>query len=173
MIKANELRKGSKFLSAFGNIETVLSIIDNTDRGKIKIVSREEIESGKFGYVSAEHLEMYESVIECYENRNQYKPCEISGIILTDELLIKMGATKEPFTFSFDISSYKKVVYKRLMIDLNQSIVCIREGQLLNNRMSDEVMVLKNNQQKGVFVHELQNIYFSIMNKELTTINLL
>lgn len=36
MIKGKELRRGNKFVSLFGNTETVLSILDNTNNGKIK-----------------------------------------------------------------------------------------------------------------------------------------
>lgn len=69
MIKANELRQGNLFLG-MGMIQTVLEIIDNTDRGRIN----------QYGY---------EVLIVPKENKNQYKPIEIEGINITEEWLMK------------------------------------------------------------------------------------
>lgn len=70
MIQGNDLKQGNKFNSPFGNVETVLEIIDNTGRGKIN----------QYGY---------EVLIVPCENGNQYKPIEIEGIPITEEWLLK------------------------------------------------------------------------------------
>lgn len=93
MIRAQELRIGNKFKSIFGNTETVLSIIDNTDKGKIKVCA--DCSDDVPHYKSENHREAYSHLILCYENGNQYKPCEISGEPLTEEWLLNMGFEKD------------------------------------------------------------------------------
>jgi hypothetical protein len=83
MIQANELRIGNKFLGIAG-VQTVLDISDNTDRNTLV-------------YNSDLHKAMYSHLITVVENRNQYKPCEMDGIPLTPEILVKAGFNIAPY----------------------------------------------------------------------------
>ncbi len=95
MLKAIELKVGNKFKSCYGNVQTVKSIIDNSDGGKIKVLSKEDYDSGKIGYASENHRLMYSHLILCEENGNQYKPCEIEGEPITEEWLDRFGWVKD------------------------------------------------------------------------------
>lgn len=143
MIKANELRIGNKLLSPFGKIETVLDLQDNTDRGKIV-------------FVDDEHRRMYSHIITVNENRNQYKPCEISGVDLSPEILEKCGFEYEDMG---DESPYERWVckeYTELWVwNFNDKewVFCLGDGF----------------QQDGFhYLHQLQNLYYFLVGEELT-----
>lgn len=159
MIKATELRIGNKFMSPFGKIETVLSVIDNTDRGKIKVLSKEELESGKIGYVSQEHMEQYSHLILCEENENQYKPIEISGIPLTQERVVGFG---------FKDGGQSSLIYS--VFKISKSAVGGYDVHVGNGfttiTKQDTRIHLR-------YVHEFQNLYFDISKTQLNTNNLI
>lgn len=100
MIKANELRIGNVFRGV-GGVQTVLSLEENTDRGRCN-------------YSSDEHRSMYSHLILCHQNCNQYKPFEIDPIPLTEEILLKCGFEKAKvntiinayISFSFYLTIY-------------------------------------------------------------------
>lgn len=94
MIKANELRIGN-FFKGVGGIQTVLSLEENTDRGRCN-------------YSSEEHRLMYSHLILCHQNGNQYKPFEIEPIGLNEEILKKCG-----FVYRIEFSNtYKWHLYE-------------------------------------------------------------
>ncbi len=136
MIPATDLRIGNKFKSIFGNTETVLSIIDNTNNGKIKVLTPEEYKAGNPGYASEAHRLQYSHLILCEENGNQYKPLEISGVQLTNEWLIKGG---------WDKKSAAGLYFK-----LNCCIWYENKKYKYSNHDSEVIID---------FVHELQNLH--------------
>jgi len=147
MIKASELRIGNKFLSSFGNIETVCSIIENTNKGKIKVWH--DAPANVAHFVSENHREMYSHLILCWENGNQYKPFEIKGIRLTEEKIIKYG-------FSFlKRKSGTQGVYTNGKMNL-----CISN----NSNVYRANILLP-------YVHTLQNLYFALTTQELNANN--
>jgi hypothetical protein len=79
MIPVTELRIGNKFHMIESTlVQTVLEIMDNTNRGKIE-------------YNSDHHKACYSHLIMVEENRNQYKPIEMDGIPITQGYLLKYG----------------------------------------------------------------------------------
>lgn len=88
------------------------------------------------------------------------------GISLTEEWLLKFNFKKEPLTHSINIS-YFDTELKLLCVDLNQGIL-IRNGNLKDNRMKDELIPIFNTDKSGAIqVHQLQNLYFALTGKEL------
>lgn len=162
MIYAIDLRAGNKFRSTFGKAETVLSVIDNTNNGKIRVLTKDEYEAGVTpGYASEMHRDMYSHLILCKENGNQYKPCEISGEPLTEEWLIKFGAhmvDEGEFHKDWKVGSpiRIKVRYKK---DTQKYLIAVWDGDQ-NDEMDCAIIWLD-------FVHELQNAYRLIMRAEL------
>ena len=137
MIHVLELKIGNKFLSAFGQVETVLSIVDHTDRGRLKVLSEEEYDSGKIGYASENHRDMYSHLILCQENGNQYKPCEITGVPINEKCLNKLE---------------DEII-----------IWCQPEIAFVSICKKDYEIPTKNIK----YLHQLQNLYFSLTGKEL------
>ena len=149
MINANELRRGNKFQSFDGAmIQTVFEIIDNTDRGRIK----------QHGY---------EVLITPEENRNQYKPCEIEPIKLTEEWHNKFGCYKNGFiSFEYKINERKKIIF-------SGDYIYLRDIQDMSNieSVGDDICVLWNNdiRRRCIYVHEWQNLYYALTGLELQT----
>jgi len=162
MLKASSLRVGNKFKSCFGQVQTVLSIIDNTRKGEIKVCA--DCPDDVPHFKSENHRDMYSHLILCEENGNQYKPFEIEGEPLTEEWLIR-------FRFHKD----------------NYGIKCKTKDDTYTSKSKAELWT-KRCKQKGVwvydisigegfgettpvcfikYVHELQNLYFAITGKEL------
>lgn len=146
MIKANELRIGNKFLSIFGNEETVLSIIDNTSNGKIKIDPNGDNNMPHFK--SQQHKDMYSHLILCEENGNQYKPCEIRGVPLKELHLIAFGLEGKSNQY-YLLPSYD------ILINCSHS----------NHQFCIEITEHKHIELK--YVHQLQNICFHLTDHEL------
>ena len=148
MIDIHQLRVGNKF--RFGTmIQTVLEIVDNTDRGKVNFNSEQQ----RAGY---SHL------ILCEENKNQYKPIEIDGIPITPEALEKLG---------FEVSDYEEDnVYYQLDPD-DEGIgfgVSIRQGVLRLYRYDGNVvMTLICDEPHFQFVHHLQNLFLDLKGHQL------
>lgn len=94
MIIAQELRIGNVF-RGIGGIQTVLSLEENTDRGRCN-------------YSSEEHRLMYSHLILCHQNGNQYKPFEIEPVILDEEVLLKCGFKKLCNEFSYKGTCFEK-----------------------------------------------------------------
>ena len=110
------------------------------------------------------------------EGYSFYAPAIVSGITslpnkpipLTEEWLVKFGAEKEPMTCSFNISRFNSE-YKRLIINVSNKMIAIRNGDLSNSRGKDELIVIFNGDVDGdLFVHTLQNLYFALTGEELT-----
>jgi len=97
MILAQELRIGNVF-RGIGGIQTVLSLEENTERGRCN-------------YSSEQHRLMYSHLILCHQNGNQYKPFEIEPIKLTDEILINLKFNKKS-DFEYRISALKFRIYR-------------------------------------------------------------
>ena len=154
MVKAIELRVGNKFKSCFGQVQTVLSIIDNTDKGRIKVLPPEEYKEGVIGFASEHHKAQYSHLILCEENGNQYKPCEIEGEPLTSEWLDRFGFTNEPFN-SLYIGKKVNNQYFTLYTEDKINYYFFYE--------SDGVKMKR----KVEYVHRLQNIYLDFTEEEL------
>lgn len=138
MIKANELRIGNYF-KGIGGVQTVLSLEENTDRGRLN-------------YSSEQHRLMYSHLILCHQNGNQYKPFEIEGILLTEEILLKCGFQKVNTVYQVSIG--KSNVFHLIVADdicivgLNGPFGLVNQGSLS-------------------FLHQLQNLYFALTGKDL------
>jgi hypothetical protein len=137
MIKATELRIGNVF-RGIGGIQTVLSLEENTDRGKCN-------------YSSEHHRFMYSHLILCHQNGNQYKPFEIEPIHLTEEILLKCGFEK--------CHNYLKLNYS----DSSQDYILYDHYKNDFLFMGSHARVLF----KIKSLHELQNLYFALTGKEL------
>lgn len=140
MIKPTELRIGNKFLGA-GMVQTVFEIIDNTDRGKIK-------------------QEGYEKLITCEENKNQYKPVECEGILLTEEWLVNFGFEKGNNKIINDHFFSKSFHRSLICVNPENGVLVLNNDNSLN---SDDIKL-------GIevkYVHQLQNLYYALTNKEL------
>lgn len=154
MLPASELRIGNKIKSIFGNVETVSSIIDNTNRGKIKVCA--DCPDNIPHFKSEQHRLMYSHLILVEENGNQYKPCEIEGEPITKEWL---DNPKNGFINIF--GSWEKLDNRDFMLERTFSMskhvgfnaVTITTGEKF-------VPVFK-------YIHELQNFYFAKTKKEL------
>ena len=156
MLEASALRVGNKFKSSFGNIETVLSIIDNTDKGKIKVCA--DCPDNVPHFKSEQHRLMYSHLILCEENGNQYKPCEIEGEPLTEEWLVSLGFNKH---LSYWIETSEG---KQLSVAWNDVGVWYAFFRNINKGKADDLVCLRSDLK---FVHELQNLFFFISGKEL------
>lgn len=137
MIKTEELRIGNKF-NGMGMIQTVFEIIDNSDKGKIE-------------YVSEFQKEGYKYLITCVENGNQYKPIEINPIPLTEKILIKSGFKRLGKDGNFYYGELNEFMEREIYLFLaNDGIICYK----------DYKHPIKS-------VHQLQNLYRALTNKEL------
>lgn len=160
MIKANELRVGNKYVSCFGNIETVLSIVDNTDKGRIKVCT-DCHEKQQIHYKSEQHREMYSHLILCWENGNAYKPCEISGVPLTAEWLEKLGFSDKEYKDGY------------IGIDVNNTDFTLTKPNPGSNSITEKNYTFHctyGGWPRYIafeYVHELQNFFFAIHGKEL------
>lgn len=142
MIKANELRIGNFFIG-IGGVQTVLSLEENTNRGKCN-------------YSSEEHRLMYSHLILCHQNGNQYKPFEIEPIPLTEGILLKVGFLKDN-NYS---GLHSKIGALEIKIRFNSKIAyCEIGGIYFGDRFK--------------YLHELQNIWYSISGQELNTAGLI
>lgn len=149
MLRASELRVGNKFKSCFGNVQTVLSIIDNTDKGRIKVCA--DCPDDVPHFKSEQHRLMYSHLILCEENGNQYKPCEIEGEPLTEEWLVRFGWFKEG-----NIGVY----YHK---DFNYQIFASPDNKYF-------LLVATNKNIELKYVHKLQNLIFANTDKEMILI---
>ncbi len=137
MILAQHLRIGNKFHGIAG-VQTVFSIEDNTSRGTCE-------------YRDEKHKLMYSHLILCEENGNQYKPCEIDGILLTNQLLKSYG---------FIDRDYFRIITSHIKIRLGTEA---GESSALWFWTGNEwacICRLK-------YLHELQNKFFSLTDTEL------
>jgi len=159
MILASDLRVGNKFRGVAG-VQTVLSIEDNTNRNTLT-------------YVDENHKLMYSHLILCLENENQYKPCEIEGIELTDEILMQygfIGGGLHSFTGMYLECSDHPRIYKHISINYNndksypQYYAFMREGRKDEPRESDGVVCLRSDLR---YLHQLQNLFYTINGTEL------
>ncbi len=150
MLKAIELRVGNKFKSCFGQVQTVLSIIDNTDKGRIKVLPPEEYKEGKIGFASEHHKAQYSHLILCEENGNQYKPFEIEGEPITEEWLDRFGWVKDGDYYN----------YGDWTILLKGSLP--EHDGLFYNRKNDAKLF-----PKMKYVHKLQNFILDNTEKEM------
>lgn len=161
MIEAKKLRIGNKFLSPFDAIETVVSILDNTDRGKIKVLPPEEIAAGKIGYASEDHRKKYSHIIMCEENGNQYKPFEISGIPLTEEWLLKMGFSNKDYKPGYIGIDFKNTDFVLTYPSEDQED--FRKNFYFEFKYGGWPRLIQ-----FATVHELQNFFFALTEEELT-----
>jgi hypothetical protein len=151
MLAAAELRVGNKFKSCFGNVQTVLSIIDNTDGGKIKVCA--DCPDNVPHYKSEKHRLMYSHLILCEENGNQYKPCEIEGEPLTEEWLISFGFIKE---------KNKNIAWDYTDIKTGWFTISERDGFYKFCNIRDLIG------KQFHYVHQLQNLYFCLTGNDLS-----
>jgi hypothetical protein len=162
MLNASSLRVGNKFKSCFGNVQTVLSIIDNTNKGEIKVCA--DCPDSVPHFKNEEHRLMYSHLILCEENGNQYKPCEIEGEPLTEEWLIKFGFYRGA------LDMHKLYYHKKINVRGYEEDFCIsfyRDGYFMYCNGNEQNSSYKTK----YFVHELQNLYFSLTGEELILIN--
>lgn len=80
---------------------------------------------------------------------------DLSGVPLTKELIFKYG-----FEWIIYYQANHKVGFK---FDLNESY---KGGYSLSTFKKEVILV-----EKMEYLHQLQNVYFSLMNKELTEVN--
>lgn len=120
-----------------GMVQTVFEIIDNSDRGKLE-------------YVSDFQKEGYKYLITCVENGNQYKPIEINPIPLTVKILIKSGFKRlGDGTFYYG--------------ELNE----FNKRDIYLFRVAKHGICYNDYQHPIKSVHQLQNLYRALNNKEL------
>jgi len=143
MIKANELRIGNKFHGA-GMDQTVFEIHDNTDRGRIK-------------------QEGYEQLIMCVENKNQYKPVEISPISLNHEWMLKLGFEAIKNESYINGIEYCLKVDKEGDTQFNGIGTHEKNGDLVVNVLCRGNYVCNTLD----YVHQIQNLYFTLKREEL------
>jgi hypothetical protein len=146
MVKATEFKIGNKFLSCFERVETVLSIVDNTDKGRIKVCANCPDSTPHFK--SDNHRDMYSHLILCWENGNQYKPCEVNGVPLSTQWMEDFGfekTTRDGEEFWIKDDSF--LVFEE------------EPGKFFAFMAVGEIKI--------EFVHTLQNMY-SLTGKELT-----
>lgn len=129
MIKANELRRGNLF-DGMGMTQTVFEIIDNTNRGEIKVLKEQPTGRHPAYFVSEQHKERYEVVVTVLENKNQYKPCEMNGIILTEDWLRKLGFEFNDGTFHFVCNSGDTDCKLQYVHQLQNLYICITGNEL-------------------------------------------
>jgi hypothetical protein len=158
MITPQELRIGNKFASFGGKmIQTVLEILDNTNRGKIQ-------------FQSAEHKAMYSHLILCVENGNQYKPFEIEGIPLTEEWLIRFGLKKWGRDDVPRTLSYQHEEFESFQI-FPANVFCDFTGYGFMWYKPDADAKGESAQFKLQYVHQLQNLFFIFNGQELTLLS--
>jgi hypothetical protein len=154
MILAKELMEGNKFLSIFGNIETVASIIENTNKGKIT------------SYISEQHRLMYSHLIVPWENGNQYKPCEIDPVPLTPEILEKCGFEKHKPSYASGVIGWYKSEYIS-----SEDEHFVEHGK--EDGMWEYFIALFAFGNDGCvsvsmkYLHQLQNLYYALTQTEL------
>ncbi len=146
MIYAEELRVGNKFFAEAGGIGTVLSISDNTDRGKC-------------AYLSDGHRRAYSHIIECVESRNQYKPCEIEPIALTPEIFQQLGfeLLDREYHSTFETDFCRFYFHKE---DSTRNSCVIHGVEILPIDLIPDKL------------HRLQNLFFALSGKELGVANI-
>lgn len=160
MLNASALRVGNKFKSCFGQVQTVLSIIDNTRNGEIKVCA--DCPDNVPHFKSEQHRLMYSHLILCEENGNQYKPCEIEGEPLTEEWLLKFG-----FEYCYFPAPDSDGVYREKEN--------VNKEYFKHHKLSEEISYYLPynhfNYHIGSinikYVHQLQNLFFSITGEEL------
>lgn len=158
MIKGKELRRGNKFVSLFGNTETVLSILDNTNNGKIKVIEKPGLTDSDVHYKSQHHKDMYSELILCEENGNQYKPVEVHGLKITEDILLKNKFAitfKNDFTIDY-VRDNLKIRYKT---DNNKFMIAIWNDESEENKNDCALIFLDH-------FHDVQNIYYMIHKKD-------
>ena len=139
MIKANELRIGNKF-TGIGRIETVASIESyGTQPG-------------------------YEYLIRVENSRNQYKPVDMFPIPLTPEILEKFGFYLASGWGKFELimSSVPSDKFKVFYHNEESGLVCCyrKDGSYC-------VRIYANTYPHILYLHQLQNLYFSLNYEEL------
>jgi hypothetical protein len=92
---------------------------------------------------------------------------EFKPIQLNEDWLVKFGFKKETIYYSIDILPFA-TEYKKLVVDIFQGIL-IRNGDEDKGRFNDELITLHNcDVRDKIYVHQLQNLYFALVGKELT-----
>jgi hypothetical protein len=88
-------------------------------------------------------------------------------ILLTPEILEKVGLSINGFyEFEWDIPMHKGQ-YRKLTLDLRGGFLYLREGST-NNRLEDDIVCLWNRDlKKEYYLHQLQNLYYSLTGEEL------
>lgn len=163
MIHAKELRIGNVFIGIAG-IQTVMAIEDNTNRMTVNCDFPESYDA-------------YSHIILCKENRNQYKPCEIEAIPLTEELLLNFGFTSQgneghiskgkngevPSLWYLNGCSNDFIMFENNEFYL-ASVFKPYENSDIPSYKSDYIKESNNIQ----YIHQLQNLVFSLNGKELS-----
>ncbi len=141
MIHAEDLRIGNKFKGIAG-IQTVLEIHDNTSRGKTE-------------YVSDFQREGYKVLIMCEENGNQYKPIEIDGIRITEDILKDAGFNRHTFAGNGSqvIVNYCEWRYKWFWL----------------SQYSNKQDIFTFHGIEYRYVHELQNLFAAVQGRYYTS----
>lgn len=112
--------------------------------------------------IHKEHIEFWGNGVygECFIN-------EAEPIPLNEEWLVKFGFKKGAISYSIDILPFA-TEYKKLVVDIFQGIL-IRNGDEDKGRFNDELITLHNcDVRDKIYVHQLQNLYFALVGKELT-----
>lgn len=147
MIKAQDLRIGNVF-RGIGGVQTVLSLEENTDRGKCN-------------YSNEEHRLMYSHLILCHQNGNQYKPFEIEPIPLTEEILLKVGFVRTKVPMKSDIEYIDYRMGQFVLFILPKGIVEV-EFCAAHNKIEERGYL-----RAVKYLHQLQNLYFALTAREL------
>ena len=156
MLEASALRVGNKFKSCFGQVQTVLSIIDNTKNGKIKVCA--DCPDDVPHFKNENHRLMYSHLILCEENGNQYKPFEIEGEPLTEEWLKKFSFYEGAEHYYINASN-NQVRPLKILIRISESGFYISLWD-----ESEEIVIFEG---KKYYVSQLQNLYFAHKGEEL------
>lgn len=145
MIAAKDLRIGNKIrmVGSKNMVNTVFDISDNTRRNQIE-------------FKSEDHKRMYSHLITVEENGNQYKPFEIEGIPLTEEILIKSG-----WVWNEECKSYEKFPNGDTRMHLQFRDVS--NSYTMFNYILKAIIT-----ERLFYVHQLQNIYYDLKGEELT-----
>jgi hypothetical protein len=121
-----------------------------------------ELRIGNYYNYNGEILRVEPSVIEDLcdsEEKNWCKP-----IPLTEEWLLKFGFEKQVMNYSKNIDLFgggKKLCF-------SGDYLYIIDSEKQNTIPTDVVTIWNKDVKKEFYVHQLQNLYFSLMDEELT-----
>lgn len=88
---------------------------------------------------------------------------DISPIPLTEEWLIKFGFVKEPLAYSINIDKFGR----GKKITISSDYLYIVDSEKQNTIPTDIITIWNKDIVKEFYVHQLQNLYFTLTGEEL------